>query len=58
MEFVSFEDTTAIYETIFFPPAYRRFCQMLSQSRPYVLTGRVEESFGAVALNVDSVRML
>ena len=58
MEFVSFEDTTAIYETILFPPAYRRFCQILSQSRPYVLCGRVEESFGTVSLNVDQVRFL
>ena len=58
MEFVSFEDTTAIYETVFFPQAYRRFCQILSQSRPYVLSGKVEESFGAVSLNVDKVRLL
>lgn len=58
MEFVSFEDTTAIYETVFFPNAYRRFCQILCQSRPYVLSGKVEESFGAVTLTVDSVRLL
>ena len=58
MEFVSFEDTTAIYETVFFPRAYRRFCQILSQSRPYLLSGRVDESFGTVSLNVDTVRLL
>jgi error-prone DNA polymerase len=58
MEFVSFEDTTAIYETVFFPRAYRRFCQILSQSRPYVLSGKVEMSFGAASLNVDTVRLL
>ena len=58
MEFVSFEDTTALYETTLFPEAYRRFCHMLSRTRPYVLRGRVEEEFGAVTLTVADVRFL
>lgn len=52
MEFVSFEDRTAIYETVFFPKAYRRFCQYLNKERPYLLCGRVESEFGAVSLNI------
>ena len=58
MEFISFEDTSALYETTFFPQAYARFCHILNRSRPYVLTGVVEEEFGAVTLTVDSVRLL
>jgi error-prone DNA polymerase len=58
MEFVSFEDTTAIYETTFFPEAYARFCGMLTGARPYVLRGRVEEDFGAVTLTVDGAAFL
>jgi error-prone DNA polymerase len=58
MEFISFEDTGALYETTFFPQAYARFCHILNRSRPYVLTGLVEEDFGAVTLTVDSVRLL
>jgi error-prone DNA polymerase len=58
MEFISFEDTSALYETIFFPRAYARFCHMLNRSRPYVLTGVVQEEFGVITLAVDSVRML
>ena len=58
MEFISFEDTTALFETTFFPQAYARFCHMLNRSRPYVLTGLVEEDFGAVTLTVESVRLL
>ncbi len=58
MEFVSFEDTTAIYETTFFPRAYERFCTLLSTARPYVLRGRVDEDFGAVSLTVDQVSFL
>jgi len=58
MEFVSFEDTTAIYETTLFPDVYRRFCHMLSHARPYVLRGKVEEEFGAVTLTVTDIRFL
>ncbi len=58
MEFVSFEDTTAIYETTFFPRPYARFCGMLTTTRPYLLTGRVEEDFGAVTLTVEGVEFL
>jgi hypothetical protein len=58
MEFVSFEDTTAIYETTFFPEAYERFCGMLTTARPYLLRGRVEEDYGAVTLTVDRVMFL
>lgn len=58
MEFISFEDTTAIYETVFFPNTYRQFCYMLSHSRPYILKGKVEEEFGAVTLNVAEIKFL
>jgi len=58
MEFISFEDTSALYETVFFPQAYARFCHMLNRSRPYVLSGVVEEEFGVATLTVDSVRFL
>jgi error-prone DNA polymerase len=58
MEFVSFEDTTAIYETTFFPRPYARFCRMLNAARPYLLRGRVEEDFGAVTLTVEEVGFL
>lgn len=58
MEFFSFEDQTAIYETVFFPRAFRRFCQELDMERAYLLYGRVESEFGTVSLNVERVRKL
>ncbi len=58
MEFVSFEDTTALYETTLFPVTYRRFCSILSHERPYVLRGKVEEDFGAITMTVSHVRFL
>ncbi len=58
MEFISFEDTTAIYETVFFPEVYRKFCRMLSNARPYLLHGLVEEDFGAISLTVKHIEFL
>jgi DNA polymerase-3 subunit alpha/error-prone DNA polymerase len=56
MEFLTFEDETGLVETTFFPEAYRRFCYLLDRERPYLLSGKVEEDWGAVTLTVDSAR--
>ena len=58
MEFISFEDTTAIYETVLFPKTYNQFCYMMTHAKPYVLQGKVEEEFGAVTLTVDHLLFL
>lgn len=53
MEFLTFEDETAIVETTFFPEAYRRFCHSIERNRPYLLEGTVEANWGAVTLTVE-----
>ena len=58
MEFLSFEDTTGIYETTFFPRAYDRFCRILASTRPFLLSGKVEEDYSALTLTVEEVRPL
>ncbi len=58
MEFVSFEDETAIYETVFFPRVFQRFCQKLDTGRGYLLHGQVESEFGAVSVTVLQVSEL
>ena len=58
MEFLSFEDETGIVETVFFPGAYDRFCRILEVGRPYLLSGKVEQEWGAATLTVDHVRPL
>jgi error-prone DNA polymerase len=58
MKFVSFEDKTGIYEAVFFPAVYNRFCHILDASRPYLLQGRVEEDRGAVTLNISRLAWL
>ncbi len=58
MKFITFEDPTGIYETVFFPEAYHRFCHMLDGACPYILKGRVEEDFGAINVNVNWIGFL
>jgi error-prone DNA polymerase len=58
MKFISFEDTTGIYETVFFPKVYHRFCHMLNASRPYIIKGRVDEDSGSVNVKVGWVGFL
>ncbi len=58
MEFFSFEDQTAIYETTFFPKTYQRFCHLITDTRPFILNGLVETNFGSTTLNVLNVKAL
>jgi DNA polymerase III alpha subunit len=58
MEFLTFEDETGIVETTFFPAVYHRFCHMLDRGRPYLLSGRVEQDWGAITLTVTRVSPL
>jgi error-prone DNA polymerase len=55
MQFISFEDETAIFETVFFPKTYSRYSRRLAHQRPYILTGRVDSEFGVVSLNVREI---
>ena len=58
MAFISFEDQTGLYETIFFPNAFRRYCSRFTPVRPYILRGVVEEDMGAISLNVQEMELL
>ncbi len=58
MQFLTFEDETGIVETTFFPQPYRRFCHLLDRQRPYLLSGKVEEDWGAITLTVDKVERI
>ena len=55
MEFLTFEDETGILETTFFPAAYRKFCHMIDRETPYLLSGKVEQEWGAITLTVGHV---
>lgn len=55
MEFFTFEDKTAIFETVFFPKPFRRFCQDLDMDmdHAYLIHGLVESEFNVASLNVE-----
>jgi DNA polymerase III alpha subunit len=46
MSFVSFEDETALYETVLFPDLYQRFYPLLSTLWPLVVFGLVQDDQG------------
>lgn len=56
MEFVSFEDSTGLYDATVFPDVYRRTCRLLAANRAYVVEGVVEANFAVVTLTVTTIR--
>jgi DNA polymerase-3 subunit alpha/error-prone DNA polymerase len=58
MEFLTFEDETALFEATFFPKVYNRYERILDSGKPYILTGMVEEDYGALTLTVSRVKLL
>ncbi len=58
MEFITLEDTTALYDATLFPEIYQRCHALLSPNRPYVVRGRVEEEFGVATLTVSDLHLL
>jgi DNA polymerase-3 subunit alpha/error-prone DNA polymerase len=58
MDFVSFEDETALYETVLFPEAYERCRRLLFDQRPLLVLGTVKEDEGALNVEVESLRAI
>jgi DNA polymerase III alpha subunit len=55
MEFVTFEDEHGLFEGVFFPDAFRRYRSLLGTLGPYVIEGKVESRYDAVALTVERI---
>jgi len=55
MEFVSFEDETAIFEAVLFPEAFRKFRHLLFEEGPLWITGLVENNRGAISLTIENL---
>ncbi len=58
MSFVSFEDETALYETVIFPDLYQRFYPLLSGQWPLLVFGLVKNDEGALIIEVQNLRKL
>lgn len=55
MQFISFEDETAIFETVFFPKVFKKHALTLAYQQPYILHGKVETEFDVISLNVYDI---
>jgi DNA polymerase-3 subunit alpha/error-prone DNA polymerase len=58
MSFLTFEDETALYETVIFPKVYEQYTTLLFDQLPLLVRGRVKDDHGAVSLEVDKVAFL
>lgn len=58
MMFLSFEDTTAIYETVMFPQAYKRLAPWVLTRGPYLLEGIPRDEYGAITVEVSGLQLL
>ncbi|MFC1475511.1 DNA polymerase III subunit alpha, partial [Candidatus Zixiibacteriota bacterium] len=58
MAFITFEDDTALYETVVFPREYRRFAPIISAPGPFLVAGEVTEELGALTVTVSGLQLL
>ena len=58
MSFLSFEDETALYETVLFPEIYGRYNTLLFDKRPLLVYGKVTDDQGAVTLEARKINVL
>jgi DNA polymerase-3 subunit alpha/error-prone DNA polymerase len=52
MSFLTFEDETALYETVVFPQVYDRYNSLLFDQLPLLLYGKVCEEWGAFSIKI------
>jgi len=58
MSFVSFEDETALYETVLFPDLYERYFPLLYRAAPLLVHGVVKDDHGALIIEVEHLTLL
>ncbi len=58
MSFVTFSDETGLIETVFFPPSYLAFRDLLSLEKAFLFVGRVEETLGSIQVNVSNLKVV
>ncbi|MDH5698898.1 MAG: DNA polymerase III subunit alpha [Nitrospirota bacterium] len=58
MEFITLEDTTELYDATLFPDTFQRYGPLLTNERPLLLKGLVEEDFTATTLTVHHIQVI
>jgi DNA polymerase III alpha subunit len=57
MKFMSMEDLTGTFEVTLFPGVYRQYAHLTLGHGPYLVAGRVEDSFGAFSLTARAIEI-
>jgi DNA polymerase-3 subunit alpha/error-prone DNA polymerase len=55
MSFLTFEDETALYETVIFPQVYDRYNNLLFEQLPLLVHGKVCEEWGVLSIEIEKV---
>ncbi len=55
MRFLTLEDTSGLAEVVLFPDVYERFGHRLVSRGPFLVSGRVENPFGASTLHAERI---
>ncbi|MEO7861225.1 MAG: DNA polymerase III subunit alpha [Nitrospirales bacterium] len=58
MEFITLEDTTGLYDATLFPEIFQQYGPLLTNERPLLLEGLVEEDFTATTLTVQHMQVI
>jgi len=58
MVFLTLEDTTGLYDATMLPNVFQQYGPLLTNERPLLLQGKVEEEFGAVTLTVAQLQII
>ena len=58
MRFLTFEDTTAVFEAVLFPSAYTRFGHLLKSRGPFAVRGIAADDGGVIVVRVERLRLL
>ncbi len=55
MQFWAFEDESGVFHCVVFPRAYERFCRLFVTEKVLLISGVVQEEYGALSVNVNRV---
>ena len=58
MQFITFEDESAIVETIMFPDKYMQYNNLLQWQEAFLISGMVKQEFGAISVIIDLLKAL
>ncbi len=58
MEFLTFEDQTALFECVLFPTQYKLFNDLVRWERLFLIRGQVEEAWGVYTVTIEKLASL